>query len=110
MEGWSFSPRAWREPTQRLALAIIARSWVMALPLLLAACAGLTEPPPRVAQNPAYRIGPGDDLRVFVWQNQELTTSVIVQPDGRVSLPLVRDLSAAGKTPTQLAHDIESRL
>ena len=49
-------------------------------------------------------------MRVFVWQNPELTTNVIVRPDGKISLPLVNDLGAAGRTPTQLAHDIEGRL
>jgi polysaccharide export outer membrane protein len=59
---------------------------------------------------PAYRIGPGDTLQVFVWRNPELTTTLPVRPDGKISTPLVDDLVAVGKTPTQLARDIEQVL
>jgi polysaccharide export outer membrane protein len=62
------------------------------------------------AQNPLYRIGPGDGLYIFVWENKDISTQVTVRPDGRISFPLVRDVLAAGKTPAQLAHDIERRL
>jgi len=54
-----------------------------------------------------YIIGPGDTLQVFVWRNEELSTSVPVRPDGRISTPLVEDMVAVGKSPTQLARDIE---
>lgn len=57
-----------------------------------------------------YLIGPGDSLQVFVWRNSEVSTSVTVRPDGKISTPLVEDLVAAGKTPTQLARDIEREL
>jgi polysaccharide biosynthesis/export protein len=57
-----------------------------------------------------YVIGPGDTIQVFVWRNPELTVTVPVRPDGKVSSPLVEDMVAAGKTPTQLARDIEGRL
>lgn len=57
-----------------------------------------------------YLIGPGDSLQVFVWRNAEVSTSVTVRPDGKISTPLVEDLVAAGKTPTQLARDIEREL
>jgi len=57
-----------------------------------------------------YLIGPGDVLRVFVWGNQDLTTEVIVRPDGRISTPLVEDVVANGKTPAQLAREMESQL
>jgi polysaccharide export outer membrane protein len=60
--------------------------------------------------DPEYVIGPGDTLRIFVYQSPELSTSLPVRPDGRISLPLVPDLVALGKTPTQLARDIEGRL
>lgn len=62
------------------------------------------------AQAPLYRIGPGDSLRIFVWRNADLTTSVSVRPDGRITVPLVEDLEAAGKTPATLAKDIETAL
>ncbi len=57
-----------------------------------------------------YLIGPGDLLQVFVWRNPEVSTSVTVRPDGKISTPLVEDLLATGKTPTQLARDIEREL
>lgn len=57
-----------------------------------------------------YIIGPGDQLNVFVWRNPDISTSVPVRPDGRISTPLVEDMEAVGKTPTQLARDIEAVL
>ena len=59
---------------------------------------------------PDYRIGPGDSLRIFVFQNEELSSTVPVRPDGKISTPLVEDMIAVGKTPTQLARDIEKSL
>jgi polysaccharide biosynthesis/export protein len=57
-----------------------------------------------------YIIGPGDSLQISVWHNPELSTSVPVRPDGRISTPLVTDVVAAGRTPEELGHDIETRL
>ena len=58
-----------------------------------------------------YVIGAGDSLSVFVYRNPDLSeASVAVRPDGRISTPLIDDLTAAGKTPTQLAREIEKRL
>jgi polysaccharide biosynthesis/export protein len=58
-----------------------------------------------------YIIGSGDNLSVFVYRNQDLSEGgVAVRPDGRISIPLVEDIDAAGKTPKQLARDIEERL
>ena len=57
-----------------------------------------------------YRIGPGDTLQVFVWRNPELTTTVPVRPDGKISTPLNEDMIAVGKTPSVLARDIEKVL
>ncbi len=62
------------------------------------------------AVSPDYRIGPGDTLKVSVFQNDNLTTTLPVRPDGKISTPLVEDMVAVGKTPTQLAHDIEKAL
>ena len=59
---------------------------------------------------PDYRIGPGDTLQIFVWRNPELTQSVPVRPDGKISTPLVEDMVAVGKTPSQLARDVEGVL
>jgi polysaccharide export outer membrane protein len=57
-----------------------------------------------------YLIGPGDSLHVFVFQNDELSVTVPVRPDGKISTPLVEDMVAVGKTPSQLARDIEKSL
>jgi len=57
-----------------------------------------------------YVIGPGDSLQVFVWGHDDLSTTVQVRPDGEISTPLVEDMQAAGRTPTQLARDIEETL
>ena len=54
-----------------------------------------------------YAIGPGDSLQIFVWDHEDLSTGVQVRPDGMISTPLVEDLQAAGRTPTELARDIE---
>jgi polysaccharide export outer membrane protein len=54
-----------------------------------------------------YVIGPGDTLQVFVWGHSDLTTSVQVRPDGEISTPLVEDMQAAGRTPTELARAVE---
>jgi polysaccharide export outer membrane protein len=63
--------------------------------------------PPPAATGNEYIIGPGDTLQVFVWRNPELTTSVPVRPDGKISTPLVEDMVAVGKSPSRLARDIE---
>ncbi len=60
--------------------------------------------------SPDYVIGPLDQLEIFVWRAEELSTKVTVRPDGRISTPLVEDMVASGKTPTQLASDLETSL
>lgn len=60
--------------------------------------------------NDDYKIGPGDTLQVFVWRNQDLSTTVPVRPDGRISIPLLEDVLAAGKTPSELAREMENTL
>lgn len=57
-----------------------------------------------------YLIGPGDTLDVFVWRQPELSVTVPVRPDGRISTPLAEELVAVGKTPAQLAREIEQAL
>lgn len=57
-----------------------------------------------------YLIGPGDQVQIFVWRNPEISQGVTVRPDGKISTPLVEDLQASGKTPTQLARDLEKAL
>jgi polysaccharide biosynthesis/export protein len=69
-------------------------------------------PPPvaSAAIAPDYRIGPGDSLHIFVFENESLSVTVPVRPDGKISTPLVEDMVAVGKTPSQLARDIEAAL
>ena|SRR6056297_250549 len=55
-----------------------------------------------------YVLGPGDEVMIFVWGNEELSSSGTVRPDGKLTTRLVEDLQASGKTSTQLARDIES--
>ncbi len=81
---------------------------------LLAACGTTGAYPPApttiVAPDLRYRIGPLDTLNVVVWRNADLSTTVSVRPDGRISTPLVEDMLAAGRTPADLARDIERAL
>ncbi|MBA2588387.1 MAG: polysaccharide biosynthesis/export family protein [Alphaproteobacteria bacterium] len=82
--------------------------------LSVVGCARGGPPAPPVSMTPAetatYIIGPGDALQISVWHNAELSTSVPVRPDGRISTPLANDVVAAGRTPEELGHDIEARL
>lgn len=57
-----------------------------------------------------YLIGPGDNININVWRNPEVSTTVPVRPDGKITTPLVEDLPASGKTATELARDIEKTL
>ena len=92
-------------------------SWLMLSPLIVS-CASAPTPAPAPKPTPAeanapesnYIIGPGDTLEVFVWRNLELTVTVPVRPDGKISTPLVEDMVAVGKTPPLLARDMEKVL
>ncbi len=82
--------------------------------LIVTGCGGAPPlppaPPASSLPSAEYRIGPGDSLNIFVWRNPELTLTVPVRPDGRLSIPLVEDVTAIGKTPTALARELEQRL
>lgn len=62
---------------------------------------------PKSVVSESYIIGPGDMLQIFVWRNPELSASIPVRPDGKISTPLVEEMVAAGKTPPVLARDLE---
>jgi len=62
------------------------------------------------SEAPYYRIGPGDILEIFVWRNADLSRSVTVRPDGRITVPLVEDLYVTDRTPSELAREIEKAL
>lgn len=79
-------------------------------------CSSLDELPPAKPVSETeqleteYRIGSDDSLQIFVWRNPDLSNSVSVRPDGKITIPLIEDLPATGKTPTELARDIEKQL
>jgi polysaccharide export outer membrane protein len=82
--------------------------------LAVSGCASMQSlpPPPKQVDAPAlrYKIGPLDTLSIVVWRNPELSTQVTVRPDGYLSTPLVEELQAAGKTPSELAKEVERSL
>lgn len=93
----------------------ICNIWFVVFLLLLSGCATTKYPPleggPAPAQiTPDYIIGAGDSIEIFVWRNPELSSGVTVRPDGKITTPLVEDVPASGKTPTQLARDMEKEL
>ncbi|MDR2214656.1 MAG: polysaccharide export protein [Nevskiaceae bacterium] len=69
--------------------------------------AALADQPPPMQSADDYVIGPGDSLQIFVWRNPELSVTVPVRPDGKISTPLVENMVAVGKSPSQLARDVE---
>jgi polysaccharide export outer membrane protein len=75
-----------------------------------AAQQGADAPLPSAVDPKSYIVGPGDVVQIFVWRNPELSVQLPVRPDGKISTPLVEDMVAVGKTPTQLARDIEGVL
>jgi len=85
---------------------------IAAVTVVLAACATSYPPaPPEAASTDYnYKIGPGDNLNIVVWRNPELSMSVPVRPDGKISSPLIDDLNAMNKDPSSLARDIEKEL
>jgi polysaccharide export outer membrane protein len=94
-------------------------SALLAALLVLSACGGpapvrpvkgATTAPPSDAVQTEYRIGPGDSLNVFVFNQPDLSVTVPVRPDGLISTPLVENMQAAGKTPSELGRDIEKVL
>lgn len=97
-----------RQPTD-----IVRGLVAVAVVLLLAACSSNSYPPaPASAATPDYKylIGPLDVVNIVVWRNPELSMTVPVRPDGRISTPLVEDVPALGKNPEQLGRDLEKAL
>jgi polysaccharide export outer membrane protein len=82
--------------------------------LILSACGSMGGYPaaPTVAGSVdhRYKIGPLDTLNIVVWRNPELSSLVTVRPDGRISTPLVEDMVAAGRSPVDLAREVETVL
>ena len=69
-----------------------------------------TAPVPKDLSGEGYRLGPEDQLRISVWDNKELTVDLVVRPDGKISIPLIQDVVAEGKTAPQLAANIQEAL
>jgi polysaccharide biosynthesis/export protein len=93
----------------------LARLAAVAVTVVVAACGGGTQvvqqaPAPVAAVETDYRIGPGDSLQIFVWNHPELSVTVPVRPDGKISTPLIENMVAAGKTPSELSRDMETGL
>ena len=92
----------------------LLRAAGMLIALVIGGCHGgpplPPAPPASALPSSEYIIGPGDKLNIFVWRNPELSVTVEVRPDGRLSIPLVNDVVAIGKTPTQLGQELEQRL
>ena len=84
---------------------------VLSVGLLAEAPKGKSNDAPAVVVDPStYVIGPADVIQISVWKEADLSTSLPVRPDGKISMPLLRDIPAAGFTPNQLAADISERL
>ena len=92
---------------------IIIQSLIASLLFLIVGCSTTQSNllPLSTAQTTTnYIIGPGDQLQIFVWRNPDLTSGVIVRPDGRISSPLIDDLAVAGLTPVEMSRLVEKRL
>ncbi|HET8871423.1 MAG TPA: XrtA/PEP-CTERM system exopolysaccharide export protein [Aquabacterium sp.] len=94
--------------------AVVGLSVVIFGAVSLSACSTFSRYPEAPAKvetaDQLYKIGAMDVLDIVVWRNPELSTKVTVRPDGRISLPLVEDLQAAGRNPADLSRDIEKAL
>jgi polysaccharide export outer membrane protein len=106
------------EPLQRphpLPVRNALTAMIAGIVLALAACGGTVRPtventaPDANAQS-EYHIGAGDALNIFVLNHADLSQQVPVRPDGLISTPLIEDMRAAGKTPSELARDMEKAL
>lgn len=81
---------------------------------VLSGCTRNTHPPlasdAQIESDYTYVIGAGDSVFIYVWGNPEVSRAVAVRPDGKITTPLVEELPATGKTPQELARDIEKEL
>jgi polysaccharide export outer membrane protein len=96
-----------------ISLRPLGAGLVLLLAMMLFGCKSPTAPPAPVSapvSNYKYLIGAGDLLSVIVWRNPDLSMTVPVRPDGKISLPLVEDLPVAGKDPIMVAREIERAL
>jgi len=102
-----------RNSSAARAARIIVQVTTVLAAIALVGCKTTPYPPaPQSAATPdyLYKIGPLDGVNVVVWRNPELSTSVPVRPDGKITAPLIEDLPALGKDSTTLARDVEKAL
>jgi polysaccharide export outer membrane protein len=102
-----------RSPFARHVAHVVALATTVLIAAAITGCTTSPYPPaPQSAQTPdyLYKIGPLDSVSVVVWRNPEISTSVTVRPDGKVTAPLIEDLPALGRDSTTLARDIEKAL
>lgn len=89
------------------------RAAMLGLAVLLGACSSARHPPAPISAGVGdynYVIGAGDSLSITVWRNPELSMAVPVRPDGKLATPLIDEIVAQGKTPTELAREVEKSL
>jgi polysaccharide biosynthesis/export protein len=101
----------WSGLSQRASAAAWLATFLLGA--VLAGCATHAYPPAPASLESAdynYHIGPSDVVNVIVWRNPELSMTVPVRPDGHITTPLIDDLDALGKTPTELERDMEKAL
>ncbi|AIF48414.1 XrtA/PEP-CTERM system exopolysaccharide export protein [Dyella japonica] len=96
-------------------MKVLSVLFAMGVTALLSGCAtgGSTDAPtvdPAAQAVTTYRIGVDDQLQVTVWQNPDLSVSVPVRPDGKITVPLIGDVMAGGKTPEEVAAAIKEKL
>jgi len=104
-------------PAKRSTAASLLSRWTslpfgFVLAFCLAGCATKYPPAPTDVSSSSYNyhIGPLDTVNIIVWRNPELSMVVPVRPDGKITTPLIDDVPALGKTPTELARDLEKQL
>lgn len=90
--------------------AVVLAAWLSAAPAVAQESSPPVMPEVGAAFTEEYRIGVDDVLQVTVWRNPELGATVPVRPDGRISVPLLGDVVAGGRTPEEVAREIEDRL
>ncbi len=102
------------QPTATRLLANACRAMSITAALILGGCGSIgglpAAPQEALTADSVYKIGPLDTLNIVVWRNPDLSTNATVRPDGRLSLPLVDDIVASGRTPAELSREIEKAL
>jgi polysaccharide biosynthesis/export protein len=101
-----------REAFGRLVASAVMPAAVLAVAAITGCATSPYPPAPQSAATPdyLYKIGPLDTVNVIVWRNPEISTSVTIRPDGKITAPLIEDLPALGRDSTTLARDIEKAL